>query len=563
MKSIRLLPAVLALTTAFLPCAGQSNAQDRGSHDPRQAERGHLFDKKSYTPKPLPKFEEMRSQLPSPVLEENPVLVRLYWKAWELAFRNFHEPSPESGFVSQFIDAAFNDNIFLWDTAFMTMFCNVAHPLVPGIASLDNFYIKQHPTGEICREIQRASGLDFVHWVNIEDSSLFSRWGWNTPAGRASVIYKGKSVPSPNPRLTLDALDNPVLAWAELESYHITGDSARLRLVWEPLKHYYQALQVYLQQGNGLYVTDWASMDNSPRNTFLFRGGTGIDISSQMVLFARNLAELARVLGRTDDANAFEREAADCSDQINSLMWDPTKNFYFDLTLEGGHVPVKTVAAYWTLLAHVASSQQAEALSRELQNSRTFGRLNPVPTCAADEPGYFSLGGYWRGAVWAPTNTMVIRGLEAYGYHDLARSIALKHLETVASVFEKTGTIWENYAPDAKEPGRHTDSSLVTKNFVGWSGISPILYLLEYGIGLKPDAQKNELTWNIMSTRKVGCERYRFNGHVATLSAEPSGTNGAFKLRVDSDGPFTLNLQRGKMKQTVAIQKGSIEMDLF
>ena len=111
MKSIRLLPAVLALTTAFLPCAGQSNAQDRGSHDPRQAERGHLFDKKSYTPKPLPKFEEMRSQLPSPVLEENPVLVRLYWKAWELAFRNFHEPSPESGFVSQFIDAAFNDNI--------------------------------------------------------------------------------------------------------------------------------------------------------------------------------------------------------------------------------------------------------------------------------------------------------------------------------------------------------------------------------------------------------------------------------------------------------------------
>jgi hypothetical protein len=43
----------------------------------------------------------------------DPVYVRMYWKAWELAFRNFYEPRPGSGFVSQFIDAAFNQNIFL------------------------------------------------------------------------------------------------------------------------------------------------------------------------------------------------------------------------------------------------------------------------------------------------------------------------------------------------------------------------------------------------------------------------------------------------------------------
>jgi hypothetical protein len=561
MKSIR-FSAALTVFIALYFCAGLLHAQNRGSHDPRQAERGHYFEKKNYTPKPLPKFEEMREQLPSPVFEDNPVLVKLYWKAWELAFRNFHEPAQGSGFVSQFIDAAFNDNIFLWDTAFMTMFCNVACPLVPGIASLDNFYIKQHPTGEICREIQRASGLDFVHWVNIEDSTLFSRWGWNTPTGRASVIYKGTSAPSPNPRLTLDALDNPVLAWAELESYHVTGDSARLRLVWEPLKRYYRALQIYLQQGNGLYVTDWASMDNSPRNPFLFRGGMGVDISAQMVLFANNLSEIASVLGRTDEAKSLELEAAALSGRINSLMWDSTKNFYFDLALDGDLVPVKTVAAYWTLLAHVASPEQAEALSRELRNPITFGRVDPVPTCAADEPGYFSLGGYWRGAVWAPTNTMVIRGLEAYGYNDLARSTAIKHLETVAAVFEKTGTIWENYAPDSKEPGRHVDSTLVAKDFVGWSGISPILYLLEYGIGLRPNAQKNELTWTIQSSGKTGCARYRFNGHVASLFTEPSGTGRKIKVSVDSDGPFTLKVQRDKTKRTVEIKKGRSTFEL-
>ncbi|MCX6133233.1 MAG: trehalase family glycosidase [Ignavibacteriales bacterium] len=485
------------------------------------------------------------------------MLVRLYWKAWEIAFRNFHEPAPASGFVSQFIDAAFNDNIFLWDTAFMTMFCNVGYPLVPGIASLDNFYVKQHPTGEICREIQRKSGLDFAYWVNAENSTLFSRWGWIfPPAKQGSVVYRGRTAPTPNPRLTLDAMNHPILAWAELESYHLTGDTSRLRLIWDPLVQYYNAYQIFLRQGNGLYLTDWASMDNSPRNAFLNQGGTGIDISSEMVLFARNLTEIARLLGKEDEARRFTVEADELSVTINQLMWNQTKGFYYDMTLEGEQAPVKTVAAYWTLLARVVSPEQAKDLVRELQNPETFGRLNPVPTCSADEPGYLSIGGYWRGAVWAPTNTMVIRGLENYGYNELARSIAMRHLRIVAEVFAKTGTIWENYAPDAKEPGRHADSALVAKDFVGWSGIAPILYFLEYGIGLKPNAAQNELTWRIESSGRVGCERYRFNGHVATLLAQPAEGTRSVVVTIEADGIFKLNVEHGKKKMDFNVRKG-------
>lgn len=103
------------------------------------AKQGIFFSKKKYVSKPVPVFEATRDKLPSPVFDENPDYVRCYWKAWELVFKNFHEPAKDSGFVSQFIDAAFNQNIFLWDTCFLTMFCNYAHPYVPGICSLDNF----------------------------------------------------------------------------------------------------------------------------------------------------------------------------------------------------------------------------------------------------------------------------------------------------------------------------------------------------------------------------------------------------------------------------------------
>jgi hypothetical protein len=525
---------------------------------------GMYFAKKAYEAKPLPKFAELRSQLPSPIYDDNPVLVRLYWKAWELAFHNFYAPPPQSGFVSQFIDAAFNKNIFLWDSCFMTMFCNYAYPLVPGISSLDNFYAKQHEDGEICREIVRDTGTDFRYWVNHEDKPLFSRWGWpryDEPFGGARnvpVIYTGRTTPSPNPKLTLDALNHPILAWAELQHYRITGDKDRLGEIWQPLVHYYAALQLYLRQGNGLYLTDWAGMDNSPRNAYLKNGGMGIDISSEMVLFARQLSEIAILLGKDTEAREYSAEADQLALAINQAMWDEKRKFYFDLMLDGKRAPVMTIAAYWPLLAGVASSEQAANLATELKNPETFGRPNLVPTLAANQVGYDPLGGYWRGSVWAPTVTMVIQGLEKYGYSDLARGIALNHLELVAQVYEKTGTIWENYSPDHAQHGNPAKS-----DFVGWSGIGPIMYLLEYAIGLRPDAAHNRLVWRIEPGGRRGCERFRFNGHAVSLLAEPT-TNGSKGeiIQVQSDSPFELQAHFQGAQRTFLVEAGKQEFDL-
>ncbi len=519
-------------------------------------EQGMYFSKKVYQQHPLPKYEKMKSVLPNPIFDEKPLWVEAYWKTWEIAFKNFHEPSAGSGFVSQFIDAAFNANIFLWDTAFMTMFLNIADTLTPGISSLDNFYIKQHPSGEICREINRTTGIDFEPWENKEDDPLFSRWGFNDYSDQKTVeiIYKGRSAPVPNPSLTLDALNHPILAWAELESYKWTGDIERLKIVRVPLIKYYEALKKYLRQGNGLYVTDWASMDNSPRNICLTRGGTGIDISSEMVLFARNLSEISAILGRDTEAKQFNEDADQLAEIINNKMWNDDKKFYFDLTLDQTFCPIKTIAAFWTLISKVATQDRAEILVKQLTNPKTFGRLHPVPTLAADEKGFFPQGGYWSGAVWIATNTMVIRGLEEYGYSELAEEIALKHIDAMAQVYRRTGTIWENYSADSIMEGNHQDGASVVKDMVGFSGVTPILTLIELGIGLKPDASKNELIWKINSSQRSGCERFRFNGHLIDLVAESN--LDSLNVTVKSDGEFLLKIIRNSNEQEFKVQKG-------
>ena len=522
-----------------------------------RAQQGLYFDKKQFDSVQLPDFETVREELPQPIYAENPLWVETYWKAWEIAFRNFYAPTPQNGFVSWYIDSAFNNCIFLWDTSFMTMFCNYAHPLVPGISSLDNFYCKQYPNGEICREISREDGKDCPFWVNQAKEPLYSSWGYDVPdnIGKVEVKYVGREAPQEPSRLTLDGMNHPIMAWAEMESYRLTGDRKRLEMVYEPLKRQYEALKIYLQQGNGLYMTDWASMDNSARNKYLRGGGTGIDISSEMVLLARNLKEMAALTGHRKEVTGYEVEATALAQRINNLMWNAADGFYYDLTLDGKQVGIKTVAAYWTLLAGVATPERAVALADRLVDSTAFGRRNLVPTLAADEAKYDFRGNYWCGSVWAPTTTMVVEGLERYGMDSLARRIALNHVALVADVYRRTGTIWENYAPDAATPGVHADGKPVAKDFVGWSGIGPIKFFIEYALGLRADAERNRVTWTIASEQAVGCKNFRFNGNVISLEVDFSLRKDEIKIMAEK--PFTLCVRYGDKEYTWRVGRGS------
>jgi len=211
---------------------------------------------------------------------------------------------------------------------------------------------------------------------------------------------------------------------------------------------------------------------------------------------------------------------------------------------------VNTVAGFWTLVAQVASKAQAASLAAELADPNTFGRYHRVPTLAANEEGYRADGGYWCGAVWDPTTTMVIRGLEASGRAALAREIAIENLDRVFEVYKKTGTVWENYAADSAAPGKPSK-----RDFVGWSGITPILMLIEHKVGLKPNAAANTLAWRLTATRRIGCERFRFNGHTATLMATPAG--GRWKVDVESDGEFVLRVEQSGRARRFSVKRGA------
>src|SRR5262249_55464443 len=110
--------------------------------------------------------------------------------------------------------------------------------------------------------------------------------------------------------------------------------------------------------------------------------------------------------------------------------------------------------------------------------------------------------------------------------------------DNVYRVYQRTGTLWENYAPDSASQGIPA-----RPNFVGWSGNFAISELLEDVIGLRVDAPAHTLHWRLNLTERNGITNLHFGQNVVSLVAEQRQNAGDTPhLTVQALQPFTLNL---------------------
>ena len=252
-------------------------------------------------------------------------------------------------------------------------------------------------------------------------------------------------------------------------------------------------------------------MDNMPRfessYNVAFSHGHMVwaDACIQQVLSAKILIQIADIIGRADDENVFvlKEEVKHLTSVINETLWHDGDAFYYDLWKNGELNKVKSVGAYWALLADIIPPERLDRFVAHLDNENEFKRPCRIPSLSADNPDYSPLGRYWKGSVWAPTNYMVLKGLEKNGYHALAHDIARNCLENVVTVFQNDGTIYENYMPESTSKG-----APAKPNFIGWSGLFPINILFEYVFGIHPNAREKKIVWDIRLLEEHGVKNY-------------------------------------------------------
>ena len=233
-----------------------------------------------------------------------------YRGAWELAFGNLRRPEPGSGFVSCFIDTAFNDCLFMWDSAFILLFARYGRRAFDFQRTLDNLYASQHPDGFICREISTLDGRD-----------RFERFD-ATSTG-------------PN-----------VMAWTEWEYYLDSADYDRLSRVFPVLVSYHRWLRRHRTWRDGTYWTSGlgSGMDNQPRFPQSRQGRVGwperltyhghavwIDACLQQILSADLLLRMAEALGRLEEVSDLREEIDGLSLIVNEHLWNEETAFYREL----------------------------------------------------------------------------------------------------------------------------------------------------------------------------------------------------------------------------------------
>lgn len=483
------------------------------------------FRGRSYSGPPIPTFAEVRNLLPAPVLPDRPEWEEMYWRAWEIAWSNLRRPKAASGFIANFIDPAFNDNTFLWDTCLMTRFGVYGRRAFDFMGSLDNFYAKQHDDGFICREINTQEGYDFFYPFD-------------------------PNATGPN-----------ILAWTEWRYYRATGDDGRLAAVFWPLMAYHRWLRANRTWPNGLY---WATglssgMDNQsrvPDGAHHHHHWTWVDTNMQAALDCLALQKIAEYVGARDFIPELSQERSHLHHEINARLWHNDREFYLDADASGRHSPVKSIGAYWALLdPELIPADRLPGFLRHLRDVNSFKRPHRVPAQAADDEGYdCNTGGYWRGGVWSPTNFMLLKGLRVQGQSTLAHEIAVNHLDNVAAVYQRTDTFWENYAPETAAPGQPA-----RPDFVGWTGLTPIAILLEDAVGLKVDWPQRQVTWDrrLAAPGGYGISRY------------PLGSDGRLDLFGDpqqivitTNVPFNLQVNDGDVTIRKAISVGETILPL-
>jgi hypothetical protein len=483
----------------------------------------------------LPSLSQAQEALPYPFWAGHKAVSDCYWRAWELAFSNLKRPTPENDFAANYCDTAFNGNLFMWDSAFITCFGVYGRGAFNFQRTLDTFYRKQHLDGFICREISETDGQDTF------------------------------------PRFDPSSTGPNVLAWAEWNYFLKSGDRHRLETVFPPLVAYHHWMRKYRTWPDGSYwSTGWGQgMDNLPR----VRGDehinwdnghlTWVDATFQAILSAKVLLQIATLLGREAEVEDLDDELERLKEYSNHHLWNDENKFYCDRTPNGKLSPMKHIGAYWALLAGCVPADRIHSFVAHLENPSEFKRAHRIPALSADDPAYSSTGDYWCGGVWAPTNYMVLKGLDASGQEGLAHEIAKNHLENVVQVFESDDTpwlgadqfrqyfhltdlnyddkhtLWENYAPDVIKPGSHSKPG-----YVGWTGVPPIAVLLEDVFGLSQDAVSNRLTWHVRLLEEHGVNRYPFgsNGVLDLKCNRRISQDDQPSIEIHSNAPFTLEV---------------------
>ncbi len=261
------------------------------------------------------------------------------------------------------------------------------------------------------------------------------------------------------------ATQPPLIAWVAAT---VTKNKKLINKIYPSLCRFNDWLEKNRQLSNGLFQWKTAGesgMDNSPRfddapgkevsnaanldhcSRVINNKVAHIDLSAMMALHYKSMAQLAETIGNVEDVKKWQKKYNSIKKKINQFLYDPKTKFYHDRQISGKWNKLKTIAAFWTLIAEIPGKTQAKAVVKHLMNPAEFFTPLPVPSVAIDEKSFCF--NYWRGPVWINTCYMVVAGLNKMGFDKEAKLVGQRVVDGIKKELSYSGYFWEIYDPFA------------------------------------------------------------------------------------------------------------------
>ena len=409
-----------------------------------------------------PSFEDAWNLLPQPFWEGHEDAIACYRGAWELAFGNLRRPEPGSGFVASFIDTAFNDCLFMWDSAFILLFARYGRRAFDFHRTLDNLYASQHPDGFICREISTLDGRD-----------RFERFDATSTGPNVMAVDRVGALPR------LRRPRHGSRAFFRFSSRTTSG--CRRHRTWRDGTYWTSGLGLRDGQPAPLPARP-ACRTGWPERLTYHGHAVWIDMCLQQILSADLLLRWPKPWAVRKRSPTCAKNGDRLSVTVNERLWSEETAFYHD-ELATERYPSQDHRGLLGAAGRRGAAGEDGAVRRAPRDPREL---------RASSPGTFALGRPSR--VRPGRRLLARRGVATDQLHGPARprpgrarrpgarDLARRPRPRREGLREDGNPLGE-LRPGAAGPGNRAKG-----DFVGWSGLAPIAGLLEYVLGLRADA---------------------------------------------------------------------------
>ncbi len=362
----------------------------------------------------------------------------------------------------------------------------------------------------------------------------------------------------------------PLFAWIEFHLYHKVGLKKRLQEVFPKLDCYFAWVDSeFRDEELGLLKAPLSAVgwDKSVRQQ---EGAVYlIDFNAQQLLNAYYMAIIGDLLNDKEIAFRYRRYYFSLKTRIMNLMWNPDRNFFYDLDARGNMISSATLCSYWLLLSNVLNEERLELMVAKLRDPEWFGSENPFPCLAQHHPEFSAEGRGCYGSVLPALSFVVIKGLESYQYYRQAREFAIMHMYHVIDTFFLKSDVqhdfWQAYMPyenkPAQVPALGNDERWVRAPGGGahLASLVTVNLFIETIIGLNISLQRKTVDWMVPTLEEMGVRNLSLRRNIISIHTRKSVRGWEIRLESEKLYYFTVDILDYK-KKTLPIPSGKCSM---